>query len=110
MKKPFLVVVLMVAYCLLANAYAQDLYYTNEGYAACVTEGQLDNFTSFAVQKDKEAMAKLIISGQCVVLRGGIPVYRESLGFKSGFSGKIKIRPKGETASFWTVTEAVTKK
>jgi hypothetical protein len=60
--------------------------------------------------KDMEAMAKLVMSGRCILLKGGTPVYRESLGFKSGTTGKIKIRPKGQTESFWTMNGAIVEK
>lgn len=104
----------MVALVLLGGlvdiAAGQDLYYTKEGYAACISEQDLDMFISFAGQKDNQAMAKLIVSNRCVLLKGGIPVYRESQGFKSGFTGKVKIRPKGDTNSFWTIREALREK
>lgn len=93
-----------------APAQAQDLYYTKEGFGACDSEAQLDKFLTFAQQKDLEAMANLVVSGRCVLLRAGIPVYRESLGFKSGTTGKIKVRPKGDTMSLWTTAQAVEKK
>ena len=90
-------------------AIGQEVYYTKEGSGACVSEAALDKFMDFQAARDLEAMAKLVTSGRCVLLRGGIPVYRESLGFKSSI-GKIKIRPKGETESFWTTSSAIEKK
>ena len=101
---------LMLAGCWSHDATAQEIYHTKNGFAACDTEAQLDKFIDFSVQKDMEAMAKLIMSGSCVLLKGGIPVYRESLGFKSGSTGKIKIRPKGDTTSFWTTNGAIGQK
>lgn len=103
----FLVFCLGFLLCFSTSA-GQDVYYTKEGFGACVSEASLDKFMDFQAAKDLEAMAKLITSGRCVLLKGGLPVYRESLGFKSS-TGKIKIRMNGETESVWTTSSAIRK-
>jgi len=106
-KKAYLAMIALLAFVDLAAG--QEIYYTKEGASACLSEAALDRFIDFQATKDLEAMAKLITSGRCVLLKDGIPVYRESLGFKSS-TGKIKIRPKGETESSWTTSSAIQKK
>jgi hypothetical protein len=106
-KTAYLAVIILLAVADAASG--QEVYYTKEGSGACVSEAALDKFMDFQAAKDLEAMAKLITSGRCVLLKRGIPVYRESLGFKSS-TGKIKIRPKGETDSYWTTSSAIEKK
>jgi hypothetical protein len=77
---------------------------TKSGYPAAMTESDLDKAIDCAVANDKVALAKLIESGRAIILRAGVVVYNEETKL---FKGKVKIRPKGETFSLWTVIEAI---
>ena len=65
---------------------------------------QLDRIVEFAVQRDPEAFNKMILSGQCIMMKPGVPVYIMDTKI---FSGSVKIRPKGETAGLWVIREAI---
>lgn len=73
------------------------------GYPVCVSEAALDKFVQFVVQNDKAAAGALLMSRECTE-SNGLTVYVEDVGL---FSGKVKVRIKGRTHSFWTLREAV---
>ena len=74
------------------------------GYCACGTEEDLDKFIGYASKEDYTAMNALLNSNRCVQIQEGIRVSLESA---SMLSGKVEIRPEGQTASAWTVREAL---
>lgn len=77
---------------------------TNQGYLACITEQSLDEAINYAVQKDNAALAQMVGSGECIVLKQGVRVTIEDVKM---FSGKVAIRPVGTRLKLWTVNEAV---
>lgn len=80
--------------------------FTKDGYFACVTEKSLDEAVNYSVRKDTRALAQMITSGECIILKGGIEVTIEDVKI---FSGKVLVRPVGTRLQLWTVNEAITK-
>jgi hypothetical protein len=89
--------------------FAQSIpvYITQQGYPAALTIEALDRFLDCQVAKDTVCMAKLVTSGEVILLKGAIEVYRVE---SKMFSGLVRIRPKGETFAFWTLIEAIKQK
>ena len=99
----FLVVVLLPS----TSAFSQSVsaYITKEGWPAALTIESLDRFLDCEIAKDTVCMAKLVTSGEVILLKPGIVVYV----IDRKFTGWVKIRPRGETFGFWTFAEAITK-
>jgi len=79
--------------------------YTTGGKVAALTEELLDKAYGYIAADDKVAFAKLLDSGTVIILKAGLKV---QIVDTKVFSGKVKIRPIGETVELWTVMEAVT--
>jgi hypothetical protein len=73
-------------------------------FVAAATEGLLDRALALAASGDQAAFERFILAGGAVVLRPGTEVY---LIESSGWGGKVKVRPTGQLAEWWTVMEAV---
>ena len=85
-------------------ALAQTLYLTKENYPASASRTYLDKFVEYSVAKDYAATQKLLDSGLVILLKPGIEVYLVETKL---WSGVVKIRPKGYTQEFWTLSEAI---
>ena len=85
---------------------AQNTRITKSGYLASVSEELLDKAIEYAVAKDNVALQKLMDSKMVFMLKGGLKVYIVDTKI---FSGKVKIRPAGQTVEVWTLIEAVGK-
>lgn len=97
--------VLFLIFVIFSNlALAQSTRKTVPGYLASTSEDLLDKAIEYAVSKDYVALQKLLDSDLVFMLKGGLEVYIVKCKF---FSGKVKIRPTGETIEIWTVIEAV---
>ncbi len=78
---------------------------TNAGYVLCYSESDLDKAIDLAASGDRVAFAKFIEGNPlCGITVAGARVYVTKTKV---FSGKVRIRPEGETTEFWTLTEAV---
>jgi len=89
-------------------AIAQEIFITQKGYIAAFEEQDLDRALDFLAQGDRQAFNRFVSSNPGVfVLRPGLAVYRERYRV---FAGKVKIRPKGQTWSMWTIPNAIEKK
>lgn len=105
-KKVYLIVPVIVLFIFISSTYvsAQNTKITKPGYLASVSEKLLDKAFEYAVAKDAAALQKLIDSKMVFVLKGGLRVYIVDIKM---FSGKVKIRPAGQTVEVWTSIEAV---
>lgn len=107
-KRMKLTIVLISVFVLICSslAIAQSTRTTKAGCWASVSEELLDKAMDYAVAKDYVALQKLLDSKLVFELKAGLEVYVVDTKF---FSGKVKIRPVGETVEVWTVLEAVSK-
>lgn len=104
-KISFLIISISIFTSLCCNfALAQDTRATKPGYLASVSEDMLDKAIDYAVAKDHAALQKLMDANLVFMLKGGLKVYIVDTKM---FSGKVKIRPAGETLEVWTLFEAV---
>lgn len=87
-----------------STVLAQDTRVTKSGYLASVSEEYLDKAIDYVVAKDHAALQKLMDANLVFMLKGGLRVYIVDTKI---FSGKVKIRPAGETIEIWTLIEAV---
>ena len=71
-----------------------------------MSEKLLDKAIEYAAVKDYTALQKLMDTKMVFMLKGGLNVYIEDTKI---FSGKVKIRPVGQTIEVWTLIEAVGK-
>jgi hypothetical protein len=99
----FLVVVLLSS----TSAFSQSVstYITKGDWPAALTIESLDQFLDCEIAKDTVCMAKLVVSGEVILLKPGIVVYK----IDHKFPGYTKIRPKGYTMGIWTLDEAIMK-
>ena len=90
-KKIYLIVIVIALFIFISNTcvLAQNTRITKSGYLASVSEELLDKAIEYAVAKDNVALQKLMDSKMV--------------------SGKVKIRPAGQTVEVWTLIEAVGK-
>jgi len=86
------------------NKSTEGLKYTNGGYIASISLENVKKASKYVTQGDKEAFDRMIITDQVFILKDNVPVYIDDTKL---FSGLVKIRPKGQTTSVWTVIEAV---
>ena len=83
----------------------EKVYYTKPDYIFAFTEESLDKARKIVAQGDKIAFNKMIKNNEIFITGKNVEVYIVKYGLT-----KIKIRPKGHTAEFWTVSEAVSEK
>jgi uncharacterized membrane protein YqaE (UPF0057 family) len=74
------------------------------GYFASPSEELFDRAMNYADQRDEAALSKLMATGLVIPLKAGMPV---EITDTKMFSGKLKIRPRGQKIELWTVVEAV---
>lgn len=90
---------MLIACC--APGEAQTTVKVN--YFACKSEREFDRGNTIRRSGDSEALQQWItgalLSGGCLWLKTGTPVYDEGAGKTLG---NIKIRPKGEIQSYYT--------
>ncbi len=75
---------------------------TVDGYAAAITEDYLDQVTRYSVDKDYQAIQRLMDAGVVIMLKGGVEVYTVDVGWTV-----IEFRLKGDTQTWWTVREGL---
>ena len=79
---------------------------TQAGFFAAVAEVHFDELMRYLAQKDLDAAARLMAVHHPTIMRlkEGVAV---SLEETKVWSGKVRIRPQGQTLSVWTNLEAV---
>lgn len=87
-----------------ASAIAQDVRHMKHDFIGCKTKGLYGDSLQMMKQRDWVAVSRLILSGQCVELSKGAPVYRTG----ASITGLVKIRARGQTSEWWTGAEQVT--
>jgi len=81
-------------------------YLTKQGYLAALTEELLDKATSYAVEKDEEALERIVATNTVFPLKPGVRVVVTETHL---LGGKVKIRPKGQLIEVWVPMEAIGK-
>ncbi len=87
-----------------AETRSSGKYTTRSGYFATYTRGDLERLIKLVVQGDRAAIDEFIDSGRAFILEGGLDVYLEEAKI---FSGIVEIRLAGNSATVWTVIEAI---
>jgi len=72
--------------------------YTKGQYGVCRTAYEFDQLVEIILQNDTDAAWQFAYRHQCRVLKPGTQVFV----MDSKWSGKVKVRPKGEPTYFWT--------
>ena len=103
MKKSFTLLAFMSILLFSKEAKCQSTYITQSGFSACITEDYFDKLGDYSVDKDYDAIQKLIDNKVCFFLKEGITVYVE----EQRWNGVVEIRPKGQTGTVWTNIEAI---
>ena len=108
LKKTFGMVAVIFLFIVISGNYAiaQNTRTTNSGYLASTSEELLDKAIGYISVKDYAALQKLMDANLVFTLKGGLKVYIVDTKI---FSGKVKIRPVGQTFEVWTLIEAVSK-
>jgi hypothetical protein len=102
MKFFFSLITIIAMFGVSSNVSAQTEYKTVDGYAACISKKYIDDFVTYATQKDLDAMQQLLDAGLCISMAAGISVYVMDTTL-----GLVEFRLKGDTQTFWTVREGV---
>jgi len=76
---------------------------TKSGYYAATSQKALDLMIQYSVDKDYDALQKLLDAGLVFSMKSGMSVYIQD----STWTGSVEIRPKGMTGTVWTVKEAI---
>lgn len=83
-----------------------NIYITKSGYLATYEKENLEKLIRYINHNDNAAVNQLIYNGEAFELPSG----QEADLMESEFSGKVKIRIKGETNEIWTVIDAIKSK
>ncbi|PHQ15734.1 hypothetical protein [Marinobacter profundi] len=75
-------------------------YYIGAIALGCVTEDVYSRAFSMMTNREWEALARVVESGQCVELPEGMRVHIEDSTFSM-----VRIRPAGEVTAYWTGIE-----
>jgi len=74
----------------------------------CLARSEFERISGYAAQRDEEAftgaLASAVLTGTVYIFSPGEEVFVTDTAL---FSGLVKVRPKGQTAEYWTNTEAV---
>jgi len=104
MKKTAIITTAIVAIFLFASlAMAGVAATTNKGFIGAFAKEDLKSAISYISAKDYDAFQSLLDDTKVFQLKAGLKVFIEKTSW-----GLAKIRPKGETFTFWVNTEAVT--
>lgn len=115
LEKTVLISVAIILFCIytfngkdsmsksLATFDSNSGYITKSGYKASYSEESMKMLVRCSVSKDYQCIDNLLYSGEVFELPAGQDVYV----VKSGLSGKVKIRLKGDTQEIWTFLEAI---
>lgn len=108
-KKTIIMVTVIFLFIVIGNNYVlpQNTRITKSGYLASISEELLDKAIEYVVANDHAALQKILETKLVFMLKGGLKVYIVDTKI---FSGKVKIRPVGETVEVWTLIEAVSNK
>ena len=99
MKRVYLLLLLVVFSVGVVNAQVQK---TMRGtFIGCAAKEDYTSAFRMMTVDDWEGVARLVASGRCTRLEKGTTVYMED----STFTGLIRVRPRGETRSWWTGVE-----
>ncbi|MFH1910736.1 MAG: hypothetical protein ABIK91_01720 [Pseudomonadota bacterium] len=94
--------------CLFVSlSYASDDLISHKvissSYVGCFIEEDLDSFVKYAISKDYGAMQEMMTSVRCFYLKKDAIAYIEDFRV----TGKVKLRLRGKTSTFWTVRGAI---
>lgn len=102
--------ILIIFFTICSFCFASNLRLTKgDGYVFAKTKEQLEKVISLSVSKDHQALEKYVEKLERLeeggILKENAKVYVE----ESTWGGLVKIRPKGETETWWTIIEALKK-
>ena len=104
--RPFLLSAFVLSLIIAQPAQAADLHIKGNNQYGCIDKDYFNKTITLVAQDDREAFSKVLSAGLatgiCTMFKAGEPVYLAKSGFLL-----IKVRRKGETAEYWTNTEAV---
>lgn len=105
--KPFIIVgiiiLLIASYFNSKNSPQSNIRTTKYGYYAAHDKETIQEAVRYAVQKDNEAFALLMMNGEIFKIPEGVEVHL----LDQTFSGIVKIRIRGTTEEIWTIREAL---
>ena len=104
MMKKIIMFSFIFIFCLCGIVQSYDWKTTKSGYCGSVYLSDLKTFIRYIIAADGVAMDKLIASKRVIRLKAGLKV---QIVDRAEWGTLIKIRPKGETVTVWTVIEAV---
>lgn len=107
--KPFIIsgiiILLIASYFNSKNNTQSNIRTTKYGYYAAYNKETIQEAVRYAVQKDNEAFALLMMNGEIFKIPEGVEVHL----LDQTFSGIVKIRIRGTTEEIWTIREALNK-
>lgn len=92
----------LIFFASLSNA-ATRACITKDGYVMALSKSVLEKAITYVSQEDQAAFTKLFDQNQIFQLKAGVEVYV----MDRTWDGMVKIRPAGQTATGWTVQEAI---
>lgn len=113
LEKTVLVSVAVILFCIytfngkdsvLTSSFGSNSeYITKAGYKASYSEESMKMLVRCSVSRDYQCIDNLLYCGEVFEL----PVGQYAYVVKSGLTGKVKIRLKGEAQEIWTFIEAI---
>jgi len=105
--KPFIIagiiMLLIISYFNTNDGHTSNIRTTKYGYYAAYDKETIQEAVRYAVQKDNEAFAILMMYGEIFKIPEGVEVHL----LDQTFSGIVKIRIRGTTEEIWTIREAL---
>lgn len=81
------------------------IWVTKDGLPASESLKSLGDFVRYTVDKDTDAMGRMIESGAVITLKEGIRV--RAMEHSDVAASCVRVRPVGDTVQFWTLREAL---
>ena len=103
--KGIMVMVLILLF--VSTAWAGDKYYTKGGQIIAISEDVLDTAIEMVVNGDSEGIQRLMEMKFMIISKPNIQVFIQDTHI---FTGKVEVRPKGFTSTFWMQIDGIQKK
>ena len=93
-----ILVLVFLSFIMAFSVFAQNSRTMKKDFFGCDTKENYNRALSMMIDKDFEALSRLLLAGKCILLNEGDTVYLENVTL----TGFAKVRPKGKSTVWWT--------
>jgi hypothetical protein len=99
------IMAVLLGFMVASSVFASNIRTMKINWIGCDTKDNYRRALDMMIDKDWEAVARLMVSGQCIQLDEGTTVYMEN----ATFTGWAQVRLKGQVTGWWTNYEHLSK-